>query len=358
MTKEKAVLKIHQKAINQRANGRWVSKVQTDDGLLQKTANSYEELITKLYDFYYGISNSTLESLYPLWMDYRRNELGTKEKTIKENAYLWNAHLKGQSITQKSISSLTPIDFVTFFRSITKGRVMTRKRFNDMKSVLNGILYYAIEKGIILHNPLLDINYKQFAYKVEKSTNTPYTEDERKMLLDYVQDKDLYALAIKLDFYLVLRIGELKGLRFDDIYGNSICVQRFVNDKNEIEEDIKGHTSHGIRWLPLTAECLKLIEKVKEINPDSEYLFFRDGKPLATCTFNRRLKKYCDELGIRYRSSHQIRFSTASILHKNGVSAPEMQGLLGHSTLAMTMHYLKDVVSQNETWDKINSVFG
>ena len=178
------------------------------------------------------------------------------------------------------------------------------------------------------------------------------------MLLDYVQDKDLYALAIKLDFYLVLRIGELKGLRFDDIYGNSICVQRFVNDKNEIEEDIKGHTSHGIRWLPLTAECLKLIEKVKEINPDSEYLFFRDGKPLATCTFNRRLKKYCDELGIRYRSSHQIRFSTASILHKNGVSAPEMQGLLGHSTLAMTMHYLKDVVSQNETWDKINSVFG
>lgn len=358
MIKEKEVKKIHNRAINQRSNGRYITKVSNGEVLKQITAYTYEDMIDKLFEHYFGLSNSTLETLYPMWIDYRRNELFTKEKTIKENGFLWNRHLKGQSITQVPIRTLSPIDFVKFFRIMTSGRSMTKKRFNDIKSVINGIFYYAIEKEIISHNPLNEINYKQFKYKPEKSMYIPYTQEERQLLLDYIPNDDLYSLAIKLDFYLVLRIGELKGLRFDDVHGNMICIQRFVNDKNKIEEDIKGHTSYGFRWLPLTPECLKLISTIKEMNPDSDYMFFRDGKPLATCTFNRRLKKYCSDLGLEYRSSHQIRFGNASILYQNGVSAPEMQQMLGHSTLSMTNHYLRNVVAQTETMNKINNVFG
>lgn len=142
-----------------------------------------------------------------------------------------------------------------------------------MKSVMNGILYFAIEKGIITHNPLSDINYTQFSYKPEKNIVIPYTEEERLLILDNIPENDLYDLAIKLGFYLTLRIGELKGLRFDDIQNNFICIQRFVKDKNEIEDDIKGHTSYGARCLPITEDCMKLINKVKSLNPTSEYLF-------------------------------------------------------------------------------------
>lgn len=108
---------------------------------------------------------------------------------------------------------------------------------------MNGILYLAVENGIIDRNCLRDINYKQFFYKAENTDITTYSEDERLRVIDYLSNihDDFYSLAILLDFYLVLRIGELKDLKWSDITGDSIRIQRFVNDQNEVIDDIKGH---------------------------------------------------------------------------------------------------------------------
>lgn len=360
MLKKNAVLEKHDRAINTRSNGRFVTKVRQDNKLIQVTAYTYEELINKLYDFYFGEANSTLASLYPLWIEYRRNETSTTEKTIKEDCFIWNAHLKGEEITLKPLKKLQPKDYITFFRKVTKGRNLTRKRFNNMKSVMNGIIYFSIEKDIITHNPLLDINYQQFSFKSENNEVIPYTEDERLQIINALSEYDIYDLAIKLSFYLTIRIGELKGLRFDDIQGDFIHVCRFVNDKHEIIDDIKGHASVGKRWLPLTVEAKRIIDIVKAINFDSEYLFMEDlenKKFITTVTFNRHLKKCCERLNIKYRSSHKIRFSTASILNSNGVSVPEVQQLLGHTTSTMTHHYLRNVNSRVETYEKVANIF-
>ena len=360
MLKEKAVLEKHDRAINTRSNGRLVTKVKQGDKLSQITAYSHKELINKLYDFYFGEANSTLASLYPLWIEYRRNETSATEKTIKEDGFIWNALLKGEEITLKPLKKLQPIDYIIFFRKITKGRSLTRKRFNNMKSVMNGILYYAIEKNIISHNPLSDINYQQFSFKSEDNEVIPYTENERIQIINSLSENDIYDLAIKLSFYLTIRIGELKGLRFDDIQENFIHVCRFVNDKHKIIDDIKGHASAGKRWLPLPPEAKRLIDIIKMLNPDSEYLFLEDlenKKFITTVTFNRHLKKCCERLNITYRSSHKVRFSTASILNNNGVSVPEIQKLLGHTNPTMTHHYLKNVNSRVETYGKVANIF-
>ena len=229
-----------------------------------------------------------------------------------------------------------------------------------MKSILNGMLYLAVEKGIISHNCLNDINYKQFAYKVEQNNCRPYTEAEREQIIKYLSGKDdFYSMAILLDFYLVLRIGELKGLKWSDISNGYIHISRFVNDKNEVVNEIKGHTSEGIRTMPLTPGAQAGLEKIYRLHfNSSDYIFFRDGKPLATVTFNRHLKKCCEELNIEYRSSHKLRFSTASIMYKNGVSDTELQKLLGHTTLTMTQHYLKNIVSEQETANKMAAILG
>lgn len=356
--KEEVVLQIHTKKISQNKNGRYITRLCVK-GSPQKTATSYEKLILKLYDYYFEMISITLENLYPEWVQYRINETSVTDKTIKENNFLWCALLADELIVKTPMTSLKPLDFVIFFRKITKGRQLTKKRFNDMKSILNNMFYYAIEKEIVTHNPLLDINYRQFPFKAANTNIIPYSEDERTMLLDYVSDNDLYDLAIKLFFYFTIRIGELKGLRFDDVIGNWLYVQRFVNDKHEIVEDIKGHASAGKRLLPIPDEAKQLFERIKEINSDSDYLFMTDsGKKLfiTTSTFNKRLKKYCNALGIAYRSSHKLRFSTASILHKNGVGVPELQKMLGHTTSAMTEHYLRDVSARDETFEKVTSI--
>lgn len=360
MLKETAVLKVHDRAINTRSNGRYITKAKLDGTLSQISAYTYEELIEKLYKFYYGEANSTLESLYPQWVDFRRSETSATEKTIKEDGYLWNAHLKGQDITRKPLRKLKVKDFNAFFRKLTKDRTITKKRFNNMKSIINGIYYYAIEKEIVDYNPLDGINYGQYSYKAENNDIIPFTEEERLKVIEYLSEDNLYDLAIKLSFQLTIRIGELKGLRFDDIDGNYINVCRFVNDKHEVINDIKGHTSAGKRWLPLTPDAKHVIECIKELNPNSKYLFMDDlenQKFITTVTFNRHLKKCCSALGIKYRPSHKIRFTNASILSKNGVSNTELQKMLGHSTLNTTNHYIRNVNSLNETYEKVANIF-
>ena len=263
MIKENAVKAIHKRAINERSDGRCITKVllEGDTSPRQVTASSYSALMEKLYDIYFGDSEPTLERLYPKWIEYRQNESSVTAKTIKENGYIWNAHLQGHTITTRPIKALKPIDYISFFRTLTKGRQMTRKRFNDMKSILNGIIYFAIEKGMIDHNPLNDINYRQFSYKAENNNVMPYNENERSMILNHLGN-DIYSLAIKLDFHLILRIGELKALKWSDINGNFIYVQRFMNDKNVIVEDIKGHQSEGRRYIPLTESAHRILARL------------------------------------------------------------------------------------------------
>lgn len=359
MIKKKKVDSVHSGKIYTRKDGRIFTKVDEDGKEKQINGKDEDDLYTKLYEFYFGEKNSSLENLYPEWIKWRDEETSVSKKTIKENGYIWNSLLKDTDISKRPLKLLKPKDYIKFFRKITKDGSMTRKRFNDMKSVMNGIIYYAIENEIIDHNYLRDINYRQFNYKSENNDIIPFNEEERLKIINHLADEDdLYSLAIILDFHLILRIGELKGLKWEDIKGDFIYIRRFIDNENVIIDDVKGHQEEGKRFIPLTNSAKAILEQIRSLYPHNEFIFFRGKQPLSTCTFNRRIKKACKELGIEYRSSHKVRFSTASIMYKNGVGAPELQKMLGHTTLAMTTHYLRSVTPQEDTLAKMNSVLG
>ena len=65
----------------------------------------------------------------------------------------------------------------------------------------------------------------------------------------------------------------------------------------------------------------------------------KEGKPLLTDSFNTRLKKRCNECGIRYLSSHKIRFSNCTMLLEKGVEIRDVQYAMGHTEQRMTEHY-------------------
>ncbi|MDF2542540.1 MAG: Phage integrase family [Herbinix sp.] len=62
---------------------------------------------------------------------------------------------------------------------------------------------------------------------------------------------------------MILRIVELKGLRCDDIKGDYIFVHAFMNERNEIVPYCKGHTDAGMRYLPLTKACIRILMNIK-----------------------------------------------------------------------------------------------
>lgn len=67
----------------------------------------------------------------------------------------------------------------------------------------------------------------------------------------------------------------------------------------------------------------------------------RDNRQLIPNTFNEELQRICETLGIKYRSSHQIRFTVATLLYDEGVSITKISSLLGHADTATTWHYIR-----------------
>ena len=74
----------------------------------------------------------------------------------------------------------------------------------------------------------------------------------------------------------------------DDTSNDSLHIQRFVGDKNEITEDIKGHASEGKRYMPLTPKAKKILAQIQALNTDSKYFFIRNITPKEETASNMR----------------------------------------------------------------------
>ena len=170
-----------------------------------------------------------------------------------------------------------------------------------------------------------------------------------------------YILAIMLAFYRIFRIGKIKALSWDSKDENTVITQHQLVEERALQEDMtlsqphrvvkdpKGNPHYSIRTECLPAEGVAVLKKMKALNPKGKFLFMYEGRPLTTDTFNRRLKKYCNEIGITYLPSHKIRFTGASMLYDAGVKPINIQPLLGHSTLTMTEHYIGQRVTERDT---------
>ena len=331
---------------------------------------SKENLEKQIIDFYLSnaekedIRTRSLEYWYKQWLLYRRDYTSAKSKTIQENIYEWNMFFKDTELSQMSIQEIKSITIIRFFRQLTKDRQYTYKRISNARSVLNGIMAYAIEEEIISHNPVSDVNFKQFTYKpLEYQNDNVFSKEDTIKLLSYLKTvREPYSLAIQLSFYLFIRVGETKGLRWEDVnfseetiyLHRQVTIERTLNDDftfskrhTVVSDQMKGNTSHGFRKQHLTKEALVILEKAKELAPNSAYIFEPNGKVMTTDSFNRRLKKYCKEAQVPYHSSHKIRFYNASTAY-DGTNLAAISKLMGHSQIDTTLHYLRNVQKNNE----------
>lgn len=336
----------------------------------RKNKDDLKQFLVNFYKSQYldkSRKNTKLRELYKEWMIYRRDETAAKSGTIRKNKMEWNKFYENSVLADMKITDIKPIDLIRFFRKLTKDRTYTRKCITNIRSLLSGIFSYAVEEEIITHNPILDVDFKKFSYKpVENQSDNVFTRAEAKKLLAHLKNiNEPYSLAIQLAFCLFIRIGELKALKWENvnlekrsIYLNSQITQEpTLNDdltfsqKQTTEENyIKGCTSQGYRTEYLTDNALEVLKKARELNSDGAYIFMPYGRPINTERFNIYLKKYCENVGIPYHSSHKIRFYTASTAY-NGHNLVTISKMMGHSQTATTMHYLRDVI-QNDNLEE------
>lgn len=337
----------------------------------QYTAKTRPELIEKLYQLYCGDSVVTLEEAYLEWMLWRAS-IKTSSKTLKENKNEWNGFIKDTPLAKMRVAKIEISDFETFLYAVTADYAITSKRLSNIISVLNGILRRCVSRKIISHNLLKDIDKKIFHNRCrpQNTTKDNYSATERQMILDYLKDKtDTYSLAIRFSFYLPLRISETCAIKYSDINNGKLSIKRAQRTCQEMNDDltfearyltneerIKGNQATGFRTVPLTKTALEIVELAHDLAPDNEFLFMFQGRQIIANTFNEHLERICKQLNIKYRSSHQLRFTVATMLFQNGMPINKLSTMLGHSTVAMTWHYIRQQVPQDDDLELMETV--
>lgn len=368
MMKREEVLAQHPYAIAQYKDGRWKTYIcdpSNPNGRKQIARKSKEELEEEIFKHYRGLEtkekkesdNPMLQEFFETWMIWKRDVYKAENKTLTEYRNDWKKFALSNEISKVRIRDVDPVRMRNYFLDITQKHAISKQRLTNIKGVFNNMFRYAVEKEIISSNPLNDIHTSDFVSRCKpaESNKDNYTVKERRLIIDYLKDSDnIYDLAIALDFHLSVRIGELLAIHKDDIWNQAIYIHRSVRRSQNLNDDLstgpilysienrtKGNLETGLRDIPLSEEGMEIVNRILEVNPEGELLFAKNGTMLLADSFNERLRKVCKDLGIKYRSSHQIRFTVATILHESGVPVNQISVLLGHSEIRTTFRYLR-----------------
>jgi integrase len=131
-----------------------------------------------------------------------------------------------------------------------------------------------------------------------------------------------------------LRIGEVLALQWDDIS----FTNRHLVVRRSIVDGIIGTTKNNReRQVPLSTAVIFALESLPH---DNAWLFHQTtGAPLTYGMAQHAIAMGGRRTGLRPIGWHALRHSFASWLVGDGVPIPVVQGLLGHSTIEMTMRY-------------------
>lgn len=370
MTHKKLVEQKHPYAINSRTNGRVITTVREDGKLKQISAVTMEDMFDKLYLFYYENKKKlTLNDLFPEWKAERLKDKSLNIKTVKRDTEHWNKYYKEHSIIYVPISKLTIKMMNDFFNSTITKFNLSNREYNNMKSIMIALMRVTIDEEIIVENPMNGIYIKSKFRAVRKKSDGSklYLNDEFDTLDTHLENEStIEALCIRLMFQLGVRIGEGVALKFSDIEYGEIAIQRmeekvlvfdgenFKSDGAQIVEHLKKENDSEYRYISLTDVANEVIGKAKELNPNGEFIFERNGERLTARAVTYWLSKYCRDAGITYKSPHCTRRTTASRLSTKGMPLDKIRDMLGQVDEKTTLSYIYNPNTEQENLDIMN----
>jgi len=91
------------------------------------------------------------------------------------------------------------------------------------------------------------------------------------------------------------------------------------------------------------------------MNPDGEFIFEVNGERLTANSVTYFLRRYCKEAGVKYKSPHCTRRTTASRLATNGLPLDKIREMLGQVDEKTTLGYIYNPNTEQENLDIMNS---
>jgi integrase len=352
----------------------WKCEVKVDGKRLPKIAKTKKDLVDKLYASL-SISENTNITVRELFQKVhaKREEEGIRSSlTLLEDVGYWNRFLEGSELADMKVKDVKASDIEAYSKKLVGRGLVTRKTYTKAKTLLNMIFDEAVSKDLLTFNPSRVYIPRGLRFALPKdNSEAVYTPQERAKLLAYLktQPQTVYTLAVRLAFCLCVRIGELRALTWDDYDEESqmIHVWREIvreakNGKKRVDtlvDHTKSYLSEGERYVPVSKEAREVLDELRKINGDKVFIIHgSQGAKFAISGdhFNAHLRTYCEAIGIRYLSSHKIRFYGVTALYKAGIVETDIQRIAGQKNVLTTRHYNrseKKISVDAEKWEKV-----
>lgn len=223
----------------------------------------------------------------------------------------------------KSINCLDRMvlfDFLVYLEA-TKG-------FNDttvsiVMRNLKVVFIFAYNEDLISRNP-----FKSFKAipngRMRKEFLNP---TQIKQLLKAADSRPLYRHIIELLILTGMRGGELRKLKWSDIF----------------EDYLKLHGKTGIREFPMLDEIKDCLSKIKNLQAEGTEFVLSTEKGIwqgRNSEISQIVRRYLNEAGLpKYFTCHSLRHTFCSLLVKSGEELITVSKLAGHANINMTMRY-------------------
>ena len=211
----------------------------------------------------------------------------------------------------------------------------------DIITVFKSMLCYAQEEygfKLSLKNVVLP--------KVEKKQLTRISDTDQKRLIDYLKaNMSLTAFGILLSLCMGLRIGELCGLKWEDVdfRHKTLHIRRTVqritsangNKKTKIVISNPKSTA-SFRDIAIPDFLMEYFKMFR--NEGDFFILSGADKPVEPRTMQYHYKRILQSAEIENHNYHQLRHTFATNCTEKGFDVKTLSVILGHSTVSLTLN--------------------
>lgn len=356
----------------QATDGRWKTKLpdkSKKDGKKLIAKTSREKLETSIIDWYKREQEQqenpkTLKALYPKWLEMKAKE--SSDGNASKLDWAWNKYYADSKLVNMKITDIKVVELKEWFINEITEKQLSRRQFKEMKSLLNMLMDYAIEYELITVNvsrSVRGISAKKFRIVEKKAPEEQvFIDDEEDLIIQlaqqqYVKTKNIAYLAICLNFYLALRVGELVALHTSDFTDTVANISRqeiktYYVDKNGKRHrngyTISPHTKtlQGERELFLSKNAKKFYQMIISENEkrgftDGYLLLDKNGNRIHDFAINNVLRRLNIKIETIQKANHSIRKTCLSkMIESKVLSNEEIRAFAGHEDFSTTQkHY-------------------
>lgn len=288
-------------------------------------------------------ANDNVATIGALWERYApvvfsKIAPGTKRAYLnawRHRVEPWFAH--------RDIASVTTLDVEEAFASWT-GKESTRA---DALGALSALFRVAVKGQFVAANPCIGVERRR-----DQATDVAaraLTREEYDRLLEVLPSGGPYRRFVLAMVYTGCRVGEIAGLRLSDVnWGErTISVTRTVSAGATGELVIGPTKGRRSRVVPLVDQMVPIVNDAAVGKGPHEYLF---TGPRGGFLNSKNLSRALDWHAVREQVKtfppgepalhwHDLRHTAAVFLFDAGLSAPDVQAILGHSSLLVTQLY-------------------